>query len=624
MTSTLEQAVRAALAGNRPKDALARLENEVLLRRSLEPELLDLLPEEERHASPLLRKAKGEALFRRGDLLGARAELAAAVGGLARRTLREPLLSALSLLALVHIRTGQLQEAAPIVRFLHDEWEQGEEPVCGDPACALAAGIGLVAGPGAERDALHYYRRAAAVYDRDGEPERAAYALFAAMATHALTPTDEAWTALRLALAQRKAAGLIAAAHLHYADALRAYRRDEPEQARGMADACRPEGLPCPHNWLARLLRLQLVTTPDALEAAEAECGAIEREAGGEAEVRFELALARSQLASLRGDEAAAREHLAQARVIAELAPPPEAEARLARARRRLERTAPPAAQPAAVQEQEQALREAAAAAWPDSPAASSRAPDEAEKWRIGVFGELTIARGAHAVRDMQWKRSKTRELLLYLLLQPGRAARREQAVEALFPEGEPGKSDTRFYVAAHQLKRVLRDYLGVETGIVIRGGAAKLDDGWLGETDVERYRAQMQAADRLWPADPQAAAACYEQATRMYGAVAPELPAAEWLDREREQLLDRQCEALRRIGEAAEAGGDAARAESCHRERIRLQPLQEAGYQALLRCFLAQGRRAEAEALYVQLEKRLLAELGVAPLPETQALLRR
>ncbi|MDG0809345.1 BTAD domain-containing putative transcriptional regulator [Cohnella rhizosphaerae] len=76
--------------------------------------------------------------------------------------------------------------------------------------------------------------------------------------------------------------------------------------------------------------------------------------------------------------------------------------------------------------------------------------------------------------------------------------------------------------------------------------------------------------------------------------------------------------------GEAAAATGNEEVAESYLRERVRLQPLLEEAYQSLIALLGRLGRRAEAEELYRQLERRLASELGIRPLDETLRLLGR
>jgi DNA-binding SARP family transcriptional activator len=52
----------------------------------------------------------------------------------------------------------------------------------------------------------------------------------------------------------------------------------------------------------------------------------------------------------------------------------------------------------------------------------------------------------------------------------------------------------------------------------------------------------------------------------------------------------------------------------------VRLEPYRESAYQLLMRAHAAAGDRADALRAYEQCRRLLLAELGVGPSPETEA----
>lgn len=618
MKQTLEQRVRAALADNRIEEAVIQLENEALLRRGIAPSLLSALPAERLEASPLLRLAQAEGMLRRGELAEAGARLEGAVSGLAAGSLNEPMLVALSLLAVVHIRTGQPHEAESILRFLLEERAHGGgERVPGEVPWALAIGHSLLRED--EADVLREYREAVAVYDRAGDGERAALALLEALTRHAGELPDAQWSALRMSLGQRAALGRIGAALPHCADAVRAVRRGDTAGARAALGAClgRREALPYPYDRIAGVLELAVAAregaAPDALAriASALDARGLDREP--DIGLRLDWALARLEAAAACGDAAAAEAMLAEAHALAGCGPIPASGERLAEARRLLDRRFGEAAGDGV----------AAGAGGPDGGEVSRAGADDCAGCAIKLFGGVRFVRADGTdVPGVRWKRTKTKELLLYLLLSPQRAALREQLVADLFPDADGDKSDNRFYVTSHQLKQVFASCLGEAQGIVVREGFARLKDGLVPETDAERYERLTDAAVRLWPTDRGAALALYEEAVPLYGALAPELPYADWLLRLRETQLERQGEALRRLGEAAAAAGDAAAAESRMRERIRLQPLLEEAHQDLIVFLCQRGKRSEAEDIYRQLERRLGSELGAAPVARTRLLL--
>ena len=61
----------------------------------------------------------------------------------------------------------------------------------------------------------------------------------------------------------------------------------------------------------------------------------------------------------------------------------------------------------------------------------------------------------------------------------------------------------------------------------------------------------------------------------------------------------------------------------SAQAERIELEPFRETGWQRLIRALADGGNRAEALRAYTQCKKLLADELGIAPSPETEAIVR-
>lgn len=58
-------------------------------------------------------------------------------------------------------------------------------------------------------------------------------------------------------------------------------------------------------------------------------------------------------------------------------------------------------------------------------------------------------------------------------------------------------------------------------------------------------------------------------------------------------------------------------------REVVELEPFRETGWQRLIRALAGGGNRAEALRAYAACKKLLAGELGVAPSPETEAIVR-
>ncbi len=99
-----------------------------------------------------------------------------------------------------------------------------------------------------------------------------------------------------------------------------------------------------------------------------------------------------------------------------------------------------------------------------------------------------------------------------------------------------------------------------------------------------------------------------------------PDIPD-EWVREEQDRQRDRMIDALGVLADAADAGGDAARALSFTREALVRDRLRESSHRALMRRLAAVGDRGGALAAYGRCRDTLAGELGVPPSAETRAL---
>ncbi|MBO9606718.1 MAG: hypothetical protein J7639_12245 [Paenibacillaceae bacterium] len=589
--------VREAIAAHDFKAAVARLESEMLQFNRVRPEWLNRIPDAFVWQSPLLLKAKCAEWIDRGELPQAKEGLSRAVKGIAGQAFRKQLLSALAQLAVVCQRMGQPHEAKPLLVFLRSEWDERDEEVGGDVAYALACGLHLLEAEAAYR---LYYERAIAAYDRDGETVRSSAAMFELLAeTYGRTEPLE-WEERLAAFRLRVNARQIEEAYWHYLLALQSGRGAGPSADRTV-DWDWGRSLRQPYRMLARLLEMRaaLAASEEArLEQLAARAIGEGVALAADIGVQFEWALLQCEMASATKRWNDARMFLSRARAVWRTGLRQDREARLDALRHIVDR----------------------------GETTASALPGQADgmAWQARLFGKMAFARNEQEIVDIRWKRKKTKELLLYLLLQPDYAASRERISEALFPESEPDKMSNQLYVCAHQLKQIMKDYMGAEAGLALKDGTVRLKEGLIELVDVERYMAMVRVGDQLWLTDRELAAGMYEKARLLYAPIAPEVEYADWLDRFREQAADRQADILRKLGGYAAERRLYDRAETYLLERIRLQPLREEAYQELLAALMAQGKKAEAGSLFKQWEQLCESEIGAGPAAETRALLRR
>jgi DNA-binding SARP family transcriptional activator len=95
-----------------------------------------------------------------------------------------------------------------------------------------------------------------------------------------------------------------------------------------------------------------------------------------------------------------------------------------------------------------------------------------------------------------------------------------------------------------------------------------------------------------------------------------------DWVLAARDMLQLRRAVLLEQLSASSCAVGHASEALLYAALAVGAQPLRESAHRALLRAHLHQGNRMEALELYRELASMLRRELGVAPSPETTALM--
>jgi DNA-binding SARP family transcriptional activator len=235
---------------------------------------------------------------------------------------------------------------------------------------------------------------------------------------------------------------------------------------------------------------------------------------------------------------------------------------------------------------------------------------------RIQLCGPLVIERGAERLEDGLPGR-QGRLLFTYLALHRHRPARRDELVEALWPDQAPSAVAT----ALNPLISKLRRCVGAD---VLDGRSTLrllLGDTWIDlEAATEAiHRAETSVAQHDWKRawGPAQVALFVAERDFLPGEDAP------WIDEQRRRLADIRTRALECYGVAALGlgGTELAAAVRAGRQLVRLAPLRESGHRCLMEALAAQGNVAESLRVYTDLCALLRDELGVLPSPPTRDL---
>jgi DNA-binding SARP family transcriptional activator/TolB-like protein/Tfp pilus assembly protein PilF len=225
----------------------------------------------------------------------------------------------------------------------------------------------------------------------------------------------------------------------------------------------------------------------------------------------------------------------------------------------------------------------------------------------LAVLGSFVLRVGECDVVGLP---RKTRALIAFLALRPGRRVSREVVADLFW--GHTGTPQSR-----HSLRQTL---------VVLRKTAAcdliqsDADALWIeaNAIDVDAVALEAGAAEGD-------AATLARIASRYRGALLEDLPAVspgfdDFLAAERARLAGLMARTLRRLAEAQITAGDHAAAVESASRLVGMDTLDEAAHRLLIECLARSGRRAEALQQFETCARILRDELDVEPDVETVA----
>ena len=222
----------------------------------------------------------------------------------------------------------------------------------------------------------------------------------------------------------------------------------------------------------------------------------------------------------------------------------------------------------------------------------------------VGLFGgfRLLIAgRGGALIPSV-----RQQQLIAFLVLHARNAAvTRQRIAGSLWPESSNPQALTNLRRELHHLRN---EWPALDA--LIEAGIRTLT--WRGEDGIVDVVAFETAADRGLAGDRTA----LEEAARLYrGDILPEA-LGEWIDADRQRLHQRAEQVLSRMVDVCEHERAFGAAIQYAQQLIRLNPLDEGAWCALMRAHAACGERGAALHAYQHCAAVLKRELGVQPSP--------
>ena len=253
------------------------------------------------------------------------------------------------------------------------------------------------------------------------------------------------------------------------------------------------------------------------------------------------------------------------------------------------------------------------------------------------ALGEFAVWRDQEILPLDGWPRRKAVALLQYLALQPHWRVPRDKVVELFWGE-EAGVN--ALHVTLHALRQGLTAGLrrGQSNGftdepppvyVTLQNGVIGLEPDLVAGSDVQQFRACVQAARVHWETDRVRALDCYRQAKSLYGGeLLTGVPDQIWLTPLRENTRQMYLEALTRLAEAEDGrsethSGEAAWALGLWLEILELEPAHEEAVRQVMLLLARSGRKNKALSYYHHYTRYMEEQLGLNPAPSLRKVYR-
>ena len=234
------------------------------------------------------------------------------------------------------------------------------------------------------------------------------------------------------------------------------------------------------------------------------------------------------------------------------------------------------------------------------------------------VFGPLRIMLNGVEVTPINWRTSKARDLLAFLLHR-GEPVTRETILEELWSDADPEKVANHFHTIIYFLRRILGK-AGLPDLVIYNNQCYQL--GPVNNPDTDRRLFQTLVAAGLRQKTLSEEACNYlERAVAIYrGDYLKDLDYT-WLISTREYLKSLLHDARLRLAHFYLEQRNYHQAISHLYSLVELNPLSEEIYRLLMTAHAALGKQQAVQEQYQSLSALLQKELGLTPSPETREL---
>lgn len=237
--------------------------------------------------------------------------------------------------------------------------------------------------------------------------------------------------------------------------------------------------------------------------------------------------------------------------------------------------------------------------------------PQQPATWglQVRLMGDFTVEVDGVSVAPTAWRRRKGRELFWLLCVHPRHSLTREQAADALWPEGNVDATSVRFRVALHALREAVEPDRTAAGTRFVHSNDERIWLDPLVTVDLDTFRGAASAA-----AAPEASDEALRIAVELYaGGLLPSAVTAPWLEPWRSELSQSWTGLALRSAERALDQQRPTFAVPVLRAVLREQPFEENAYRLLAAALARTGQPGAGRAVHDDCARQL-RELGLRP----------
>lgn len=240
---------------------------------------------------------------------------------------------------------------------------------------------------------------------------------------------------------------------------------------------------------------------------------------------------------------------------------------------------------------------------------------------RVRMFGPMTVEAWEETVTT--GLRTSAYELLAWFCLRP-EGASLDLAVEALWPDAEPGRGRERCWTVLGNLRARLRPPTE-RPDLAVPDVIAKVGEHYrpqADQLDVDLWRFEAALGDAAGARGTETEITSLERALSVYGGELCQGADYLWVEPDREDLHRRALDAAVRLAERRDEQGDAEEAVAALQRAVDIDPICEAVACRLMSAQAAAGRSDAVRHTWRRLSQAL-ADLDLDPEPATTVLYR-